>query len=87
MRTQSPDTPPDIEEMQAERYRGMTPAQKLREVQELNRSVLLLALAGIRRRFGSELSEREMRLRLAALCLDRQIMIEVFGWDPEIEGY
>jgi hypothetical protein len=87
MRTQSPDTPPEIEEMMLERYRRMSPGEKLRSVQELNRMVQLMALAGIRSRHGADLSERELRLRLAALWLDRETMIEVFSWDPEIEGY
>jgi hypothetical protein len=87
MRTQSIDTPPEIEEMLLERYRQMSPGEKLRSVQDLNRAVQLMALAGIRSRHGSDLSERELRLRLAALWLDRETMIEVFGWDPEIEGY
>ena len=87
MRTQSLDTPPEIEEIMLERYRRMSPGEKLRSVQELNRTVQLMALAGIRKRHGSDLSERELRLRLAALWLDRETMIEVFGWDPEIKGY
>jgi hypothetical protein len=87
MRTQSPDTPPEIEEMMIERYRRMAPWEKLKAVRDLNRTVLLLALAGIRQRHGADLSEKELRLRLASLCLDRKTMIEVFGWDPEVEGY
>lgn len=87
MRTQSRDTPPEIEEMVLELYRQMSPGEKLRAVQEMNRTVQLMALAGIRSRHGSDLSERELRLRLAALWLDRETMIEVFNWDPEIEGY
>jgi hypothetical protein len=87
MRTQSPDTPPEIEEMLLERYRQMSPGEKLRSVQDLNRTVQLMALAGIRSRHGTDLSERELRLRLAALRLDRETMIKVFSWDPEIEGY
>ncbi len=31
--------------------------------------------------------ERELRLRLASLWLDRETMIRVFHWDPEPEGY
>ena len=87
MRTQSRDTPPEIEEMVLERYRQMSPGEKLQAVQDMNRTVQLMALAGIRSRHGSDLSERELRLRLAALWLDRETMIEVYNWDPEIEGY
>jgi hypothetical protein len=41
----------------------------------------------IQARYGPDLSERELRLRLAALWLDRETMIDAFGWDPEVEGY
>jgi len=41
----------------------------------------------IQARYGPDLTERELRLRLAALWLDRETMIEAFGWDPEVEGY
>jgi hypothetical protein len=87
MKTQSLDTPPEIEEMMLERYRLMSPGEKLRAVQEMNRTVQLMALAGIRSRHGTGLSDGELRLRLAALWLDRETMIEVYGWDPEVEGY
>jgi hypothetical protein len=66
MRTQSSDTPPEIEEI--------PPAQRM-------------AAMRIQAQYGTNLSERELRLRLAALWLHREIMIEAFGWDPEVEGY
>jgi hypothetical protein len=84
---QSPDTPLDVEEILLAGYRRMTPAEKLRRVEDLNCAVRQLALARIRRQYGPDLSEREQRLRLAALWLDRDTMIRVFGWDPEVEGY
>ena len=87
MRTQSPDTSPEIEEMVMERYRQMTPQEKIAIIQGLNRTAMLMALAGIRMRHGPDLSERELQLRLAALWLDRETMIKVYGWDPEVEGY
>jgi len=87
MRTQSPDTAPEIEEMVMERYRQMTPQEKIAIIQGLNRTAMLMALAGIRMRHGPDLSERELQLRLAALWLDRETMIKVYGWDPEVEGY
>ncbi len=36
MRTQSPDTPPEIEEILLDRYRRMSPLEKLLRVFELN---------------------------------------------------
>jgi len=68
-------------------YRRMTPAEKLERVADLNRAVQQMALARIRAQYGPNLSEREERLRLGALWLDRETIIAVFGWDPEVEGY
>ncbi|MFY9823515.1 MAG: hypothetical protein WAM82_19190 [Thermoanaerobaculia bacterium] len=87
MRTQSPDTPPEIEEMMIERYRRMTPLDRLRQVFELNYTVQSMAALRIQAQYGPDLSEDELRLRLAALWLDRETMIEVYGWDPKIKGY
>lgn len=81
------DTPPEVERFLIEGYRRMTPWEKLRRVLELNELVEEMAAARIRRQYGPDLSERELRLRLAALRLDRETMIEVFAWDPEEMGY
>jgi hypothetical protein len=85
--TQISDTPPEVEEMLLEGYRRMTPAERLTRALDLGRAVQQLALARIHERFGADLSEREARLRLAALWLPRETMVKVFGWDPEVEGY
>jgi hypothetical protein len=87
MKPQSSDTPLDIEERWNERYRQMTGQERLAIALDLSKAVRQLALAGIRDRYGPNLSEREERLRLAALTIDRETMIKAFGWDPEIEGY
>lgn len=87
MRPQASDTPLDIEEMILERYRQMTPGEKLLKVMDLNRAAQGMALARIRAEYGPDLSPREERLRLAALWLDRETMVKVFDWDPEVRGY
>ncbi len=87
MKPQSSDTPPEIEEIILEGYRRMSPAEKLSIVGDLNQAAQEIALARIRAQYGPNLTEREERLRLAALRLDREIMVRVFGWDPEVEGY
>ncbi|MEE8584101.1 MAG: hypothetical protein V3T83_04545 [Acidobacteriota bacterium] len=46
-----------------------------------------MAAARIREQYGPRISDRELQMRLAALQLDRKIMIEVFDWDPEEKGY
>lgn len=80
------DTHPDSQKRLIEGYRKMSPEQKLRRVNELTIAVQQLALARIRKQY-SDCSEREQRLRLAALWLDRETMIKVFQWDPREKGY
>lgn len=87
MKPQSADTLAEIEEILLAGYRRMTPREKLRRVGELNAMVEAMAAAGIRERHGDGIPARELRLRLAALRLDRATMIAAFGWDPEVEGY
>lgn len=80
------DTPPQIQKRLIQGYRQMSPAQKLARVRELTQTVQQLALARIRQQYGA-ISEREQRLRLAALWLDRDTMQRVFHWDPQEKGY
>lgn len=86
MRTGKSDTPRDVERILVEGYRRMTPREKLDRVHQLNRSLRTLAIAGIRQRYGKDLPEKEIRLRLAALSIDREIMVNAFGWDPHEHG-
>lgn len=83
---QAHDTSPQIQNILIEGYRKMSPQQKLKQVRKLTQAVQQLALTRIRKQYGT-LSEREQRLRLAALWLDRDTMIRVFHWDPKVEGY
>jgi len=87
MRTQSPDTPTEIEQRLVDEYRRMTPGQRLMMAMEMNRAVQQMAAARIRAQYGPDLPERELRLRLAALWIDRDTMVRAFGWDPRAEGY
>jgi hypothetical protein len=87
MRTQSLDTPAEIEQRLVEEYRCMSPGQRLMVAMEMNRAVQQMAAARIRAQYGPDLPERELRLRLAALWIDRDTMVRAFGWDPRVEGY
>jgi hypothetical protein len=87
MPTQSPDTPAEVEQRLVEEYRRMTPGQRLMMALEMNRAVQQLATARIQAQYGPDLPERELRLRLAALWIDRDTMIRAFGWDPQVKGY
>ena len=80
------DSPSDIENILIEGYRKMTPQQKMQRVSELNKAVQQLALARIQKQYG-DISEREKKLRLASLWLDRETLIRVFNWDPNEKGY
>ena len=81
------DTPLEVERLLIEGYRAMSPRQKMERVVALNRALEQLARARLRAQYGDALPEREIRLRLAALRLDREVMIKVFGWDPHEHGY
>ena len=63
----------------------MTPAEKLARVEALNETALQFAAARVRREHPN-ISERELRLRLASLWLDRETMIRAFDRDPERRG-
>jgi len=63
-------------------YRRMTPAQKFERIQQLSEEALQIAAARIKQQYG-EMSDRELRLRLASLTIDRETMIRAFGWDPD----
>jgi hypothetical protein len=87
MRTQSPDTPAEVEQRLLEGYRRMSPGQRLMMAMEMNRAVQQMAAARICAQYGPDLPERELRLRLAALWIDRDTMMRAFGWDPRVQGY
>lgn len=81
------DTHPRMERFLIEGYRCMAPVDKLKRVAALNRALDELATARIKDMYGPDISERELRLRLAALTLDRETMIKVCDWDPVQHGY
>jgi hypothetical protein len=79
------DTHSRIEAMMVEACRRMTPAEKFARIQSLNEGVLQMAAARIRQQYQPA-SQRELRLRVAALWLDDETMRRVFDWDPEVQG-
>jgi hypothetical protein len=60
--------------------------KKFAQVAATTETCRAFARAGIRRRHPHA-TEDEIKCRLAALVLDREIMKKVYGWDPEKEGY
>jgi hypothetical protein len=84
-RMQSEDTTYEVECILVEAWRTMPSWEKARHFVESCRAVDQLANAGVRMRFPKA-TDREVRLRVAALCLGPSLMREVYGWDPEREG-
>jgi len=79
--TQSPDTSFDIEQRQIAHWRTLSPAEKLRIADDLQRTADQLALGGLRLRHPNA-SDEELALKLVALKYGRQLCIEAFGRDP-----
>lgn len=81
------DTSQSAEKILIEGYRRMSPARKLDRVFDLTEAINQMARIRIKRKWGDAITEREIRMRLAALRLDRKTMISVFGFDPKESGY
>ncbi|HXG65656.1 MAG TPA: hypothetical protein VNO70_11155 [Blastocatellia bacterium] len=80
------DTEPEAERVMIELLRAMPDWKKFQQVIELTKTSRAMAMAGLRSRYP-QASEEELHKRLAALVFDRETVIRVYGWDPEIEGY
>ncbi len=79
------DTASEARATQTARWAAASPQHKAEWIEALSEDVRTLALAGVRQRYPGA-SPREQALRLGALTIDRELMIEAFGWDPEREG-
>jgi precorrin-4 methylase len=79
-------TSPQAEKILFRQYRLMAPEAKLQQVVALSQMTQKMALTRLREQYGS-MSEREERIRLAALWLPRETMIKFLGWDPVEKGY
>jgi hypothetical protein len=73
-----PDTHPDAEAVLIRLLREAPPWRKLEMVDQLNQSVKLFALAGLRERYPDE-SESQLHRRLAALLLGEDLALKVYG--------
>lgn len=76
VRPLSPDTSHDAEAFLIERYRAMTPAEKLAQFRALCRASQQLAAAGIRHRHP-EASEHEVQVQLASMRLSGMAIREL----------
>jgi hypothetical protein len=82
----SADTRPETARLLLEGYRRMTAAQKLARVVDLSLASRQMAEARIRAQYPRA-DEREIRMRIAALTLGRDLVKRAYGWDPEREGW
>lgn len=81
-RTLARDTTPAAERRQFEIWSRMSPAEKFGAFVQLMAMADAVAEAGIRRAHP-DANDREVFLRRAARMLDRQTMVDIYGWDPE----
>jgi hypothetical protein len=80
------DTSAAMEARMVERWRVMSALDRLEQVAVLSESCERLAEAGVRLRYPSA-ADDEVRLRVFALRLGRDLMVDVYGWDPAVEGW
>ncbi|MEW6717981.1 MAG: hypothetical protein AB1345_10825 [Chloroflexota bacterium] len=73
-----PDTHPKMEALQIQLLREAPTWRKLEMLAQLNASVRLLALNGLRQRYPSA-SEGELHRRLAGLLLGEELACKVYG--------
>lgn len=72
------DTDPRMEALQIELWRQASPLHKMEMVAQLNASVRLLAMQGLRARHP-DASEGELHMRLAEMILGKELAIKVYG--------
>ncbi len=83
---QSLDTDEATERYLFDRIRELPPWRKAEMLSASTRAACELAMAGLRQRHP-DASNAELRKRFAALTLGRETSIELFGWDPQREGW
>jgi hypothetical protein len=76
--TLSADTYPEAERVQIELLRRVPAWRKMQMVGEINQTVQMLALSGLRQRFPNA-SSGELRRRLAELRLGAELAARVYG--------
>ena len=77
------DTDPAALEVLIQLYRDMTPGERVARVFELSAFQEGLQRSSVKAMYP-EADEREVFLRVAARRLDRETMIKVYGWDPDL---
>ena len=80
------DTNIEVERVLIRLARETPPWKKCEQIVSATRTCRQLAMVGLRGRCP-EANEEELGRRLAALVLDREDVIRVYGWDSAVEGY
>ncbi len=76
------DTHPDVTRLQIEHLRRMPPWRKLALVDDMNRTVHSLSLAGLRQRYPGD-TPAQRRRRLADLLLGPELATRAYGPYPK----
>ncbi len=77
------DTSPEAMEVFLDVQRRMSPAQKIALVFSYTRTLFRMMEANVRALYPMA-EDREIFLRVTARHLDRDTMIRVYQWDPEM---
>ena len=77
------DTSPAAEAVLIDLYRRMSSVEKARRLSEACRAVDQLARARIRHQYG-DISDAEMKLRLGATRIPRELMVRVYRRPPAL---
>ncbi len=85
MSTLSSDTSPQAERVLIELLRQAPAWRKLEMVGQLNETVKILALTGLRQRYPHA-SPEELRRHLADLLLGPELALRIYGPLPELES-
>jgi hypothetical protein len=72
------DTRPEVTEIQMDLLRKASPARRLALLGQMNQTVKVLALAGLRSNYPDETPE-QLRRRLADLLLGPELACKVYG--------
>jgi len=78
------DTDPRAMEVWLDLLRKMTPGEKIAAVLNSAQFVLQMYEMGVRRLHPTA-SDAEVRARVAARHLPRDLVIRAYGWDPEAD--
>ncbi|GIV17338.1 MAG: hypothetical protein KatS3mg022_2773 [Armatimonadota bacterium] len=76
------DTDPHVEEILVQMLRQAPPWRKMQMLAELNATVKVMLLSGLRQRYPNA-SEAELRRRLAGLLLGEELASKVYGELPD----